>query len=297
MSRLYKDVIRPIIQREDVKGKYFKTFFRILKWQIILRVIKMPIIINIIEDASMIVMKGLSGVTGNLYFGLHEYEDMIFCMHFVKENELFYDIGANVGAYSILTSKISKANVVAFEPIEKSFRLLCANVAYNGLSKNIKCVQKGIGSSSSKVFFTNDLDTSNHAVDKNYTGAQVEVDITALDDFISDGNEVPTIVKIDTEGYDVHTIEGGNKFFNDTKIKAVIFEIGDAYEKLSKSFIYNNMKQRGFKAVKYHYKERRLSLLDEDKPKLGNILFVRDLEDANQRLSKARKINVLNEMI
>jgi hypothetical protein len=36
--------------------------------------------------------------TGNLYVGLHEFEEMAFLLHFLRRGDLFADVGANVGS-------------------------------------------------------------------------------------------------------------------------------------------------------------------------------------------------------
>jgi hypothetical protein len=47
---------------------------------------------------------GMTGATGNLYVGLHEFEEMAFLLHFLRPGDLFADVGANVGSYTILAA-------------------------------------------------------------------------------------------------------------------------------------------------------------------------------------------------
>ena len=42
--------------------------------------------------------KGMTGASGNIYFGLHEFEEMGFLLHFLREEDLFIDIGAYIGS-------------------------------------------------------------------------------------------------------------------------------------------------------------------------------------------------------
>ena len=53
----------------------------------------------------------------NIYRGLFEYEDMLFLLHALRPENIFVDVGANVGAYTILSSKVVNAKSVAFEPM------------------------------------------------------------------------------------------------------------------------------------------------------------------------------------
>jgi len=40
---------------------------------------------------------GETGVTGNIYTGLHEFSSMGYLLHVLREGDLFVDVGANVG--------------------------------------------------------------------------------------------------------------------------------------------------------------------------------------------------------
>lgn len=46
----------------------------------------------------------MTGATGNWYCGLQEYEDMSFVLHALRPGDLFVDVGANIGSYSILAA-------------------------------------------------------------------------------------------------------------------------------------------------------------------------------------------------
>ena len=58
-----------------------------------------------------------------------------------KDNLIFWDIGANIGLYSIYNSiKYPKSTTIAFEPSSSNLRVLTRNISINNLEKNIKVV-------------------------------------------------------------------------------------------------------------------------------------------------------------
>ena len=58
-----------------------------------------------------------------------------------KDNLIFWDIGANIGLYSIYNSlKHPKSTTIAFEPSSSNLRVLTRNISINNLEKNIKLV-------------------------------------------------------------------------------------------------------------------------------------------------------------
>jgi len=62
-----------------------KAFWRFIKWQINTRINPYPIIYQFTEKSKLIIKKGMTGATGNLYCGLHEFNDMAFLLHFLRK--------------------------------------------------------------------------------------------------------------------------------------------------------------------------------------------------------------------
>ncbi len=59
----------------------------------------------------------MTGATGNIYAGLHEFDDMAFFLHLLRPEDMFADVGSNIGSYTILASGVVGAKSVAFEPV------------------------------------------------------------------------------------------------------------------------------------------------------------------------------------
>ena len=74
-----------------------------------------------IDGCKFLVSPGETGLTGNLYLGLHEFEDMGFLLHYLNDQDFFIDIGSNVGSYTLLSGVVKKSTVVSFEPIPSTF--------------------------------------------------------------------------------------------------------------------------------------------------------------------------------
>ncbi len=85
-----------------------KAYFRVLNWQLRSR-LSSEICMPWIAGTKLVVKRGMTGATGNIYAGLHEFADMSFLLHFLRPNDLFVDVGANVGSYTVLASGVCKA--------------------------------------------------------------------------------------------------------------------------------------------------------------------------------------------
>ena len=66
-----------------------------LKWQISSSILKMPAIFPWINQSKLVAERGMTGATGNIYAGLHEFNDMAFCLHLLRSGDLFVDVGAS----------------------------------------------------------------------------------------------------------------------------------------------------------------------------------------------------------
>jgi hypothetical protein len=92
-----------------------RAWGRFTLWQLRSR-LQDEILFHWIGGQRLAVQRGMTGATGNIYVGLDEFVDMMLPLHFLREGDLFLDIGANVGSYTVLASGVCRAKTLAFEP-------------------------------------------------------------------------------------------------------------------------------------------------------------------------------------
>ncbi|RZK76849.1 MAG: FkbM family methyltransferase [Pedobacter sp.] len=206
------------------KRKLLYAYFNFIKWQISSRLNKGLVKVPFIGNVSFYAKKRLTGVTGNIYTGLHEFYDMGFLLHFLREGDLFYDVGANVGSYTLLAAGICKAHVVAFEPISETFEILSKNIKLNNLDKLVVTENKGVGDKIDEFFFSTDSDTTNHVLNSSdHTGYMAKVPVINLDSYHQ--SNYPSLIKIDVEGYEAQVLYGASQLLSAPGLKAIIIEI------------------------------------------------------------------------
>ena len=110
----------------------------------------------------------MTGATGNIHTGLHEFADMAFTLHFLRHTDLFLDVGANVGTYTLIASGVRKARTIAFEPDPQSMTSLRRNIDLNGLNGRVVLEQAAVGTEEGEVEFTIGQDTANHVTTESY---------------------------------------------------------------------------------------------------------------------------------
>src|SRR5437868_4075814 len=93
-----------------------KAIGRWLTWQVGSRLVPGPVAVNFVNDTMLLVSPGMTGATGNVYAGLHEFQDMAFVLHLLRQGDCFIDVGANIGSYTVLAGGGIGARCIAIEP-------------------------------------------------------------------------------------------------------------------------------------------------------------------------------------
>ena len=160
------------------------TVSRFLRWQLGSRLLRMPVVAPWVQGTALVVETGMTGATMNLYCGLHEAADMAFVLHLLRPGDLFLDVGANVGSYTVLASGVAQAHTLALEPIPATFERLLRNLRMNDLLDRVDARRLAVGATTGTVPFTASRDTTNRAVDLLSAPSDepiVEVPLTSLD--------------------------------------------------------------------------------------------------------------------
>lgn len=254
-------------------------------------------IINITEKSKLNVIKGRTSSTGMLYCGLFEFEDQSFLLHFLRENDLFVDIGSNIGVYTILSSAHCKSKTIAIEPIPNTVEILKSNIKLNNIENLVTVKPFGISKKPEKLFFTNSLDSINHVKTKlddeneNY----IEINTDSLDNII--GNVNPTMLKIDVEGFEKEVINGGENTLSNLSLKAIIIELNGCG--LNYGFkdeeINSIILGYGFKTYSYNPYTRELT---PSKYRISeNTLYIRDFDYVQERLNSSKSFQIFSHSI
>lgn len=128
---------------------------------------------------------------------------------FLRSNDIFYDIGANVGLYTLPMAK-KAAQVISIEPEPEIFNRLEANVKHNNLT-NVRCFNSALGN------FTGESTLSLKTFRVGDEGEKIEV--IKGDDLIKRyGLPKPTAVKIDVEGAELKVLKGMRGSLSDCKL-------------------------------------------------------------------------------
>ena len=202
--------VRFIIDHPLSRGRKLSNLSRFARCQIGSRLSRRPLAVQFANSAQMFASRGMTGATGNIYVGLHEFVDMSFVLHFLRPNDLFVDIGANIGSYTILASAAVGANCISFEPDPEAWQWLCENIKLNHVVSLVEAHQQAVGSEIGVLNLSRDEGPTNHIIPKTEVTSQNRqsrsVEATRLDQAL--GSRHPIMLKIDVEGFETKVISG-----------------------------------------------------------------------------------------
>jgi FkbM family methyltransferase len=218
-----------------------------------------------------------------------EPETINWINNFKKKKVIFWDIGANLGLYSIYAAiKHKKILIYSFEPSVNNLRILSRNIFINNLEKKIIINQIPLTNKKDKYLTMNQRsfiegDALNTFGEKyNFEGKKMksthnyQIYGTTIDSLINtQSTEVPNYIKIDVDGIEHLILSGGKKLLQNKKIFSIIIEINDNFKKQHKS-IFKILTKCNFKLYK---KEQNYNLLKTTKYKnTFNYTFVKNLK-------------------
>lgn len=150
-----------------------------------------------------------------LNFGTFEREDEQALYQAAEGSRIVFDIGANIGWYTLnLAKRLPDVQVYAFEPLPETFGYLQANVALNALT-NIHLHNFGFSDAERDLTFYFNPESSGSASLADLTESdqvqEVRCRVNRLDDFVETHGLCPDFIKCDVEGAELMVFQGGRK--------------------------------------------------------------------------------------
>lgn len=171
----------------------------------------------------------------SLYWtGFHEFKEMRFLNSYLRDDMNFVDVGANLGEFSLFTSRrLKNGKVYAFEPLSGFFDQLTHNVSLNAI-RNIECFKLGLSDHSARlpIYFDVNNEEKHEGLATLFSATEQEptewISIDTLDEVaMREGIEKIDFIKIDVEGSEWAVLKGSEKILR-TFRPALMIELNDA---------------------------------------------------------------------
>lgn len=203
------------------RGATVTGLSRHLKWQLRRALGMFPMVLEI--SKSRVAVDRPSGVAALINcLGLYDFNNMSLLQRVLRPGSIFFDVGANIGAYTLIASEHAQVRVFSFEPNPRACAQLRQNVELNRRG-NVVIVPLAVGDQVGPVRMTDGADLSTNRVVSSAVAnvESIEVPCQKLDLFCREFSVHPSAVKIDVEGTEIDVLRG----FRDEHFQTDLFLI------------------------------------------------------------------------
>ena len=155
--------------------------------------------------------------------------------NFLKPNNVFIDIGANLGMHTLAAARAmhGQGRIIAFEPFEPTQRLLTKSIWMNGFSEMTEIHQSAVSNRSGHQSLFLGASSGHHSLFQltaasSLASQPVNVPIVRLDDVVPNSTLVD-LIKIDVEGAELNVLESAKSLIASNPSIALIVEFGFAH--------------------------------------------------------------------
>jgi FkbM family methyltransferase len=162
----------------------------------------------------------------------------------LKDARLFIDVGAHVGYYTLLASKMAK-EIISIEPNPFNYKLLKFNLRINEI-KNVYALNIAASNynGESGIFIPKlkgKIATDESRLDNNIS--KIKIKVVKLDDLLLKIRKIPDVIKIDVEDSEIQVLEG----LQETLRKGVKWLMIEVHSEENKSEVISFLKSLGYK--------------------------------------------------
>lgn len=178
------------------------------------------------------IMPGTHGMAGSVIRkGHYEHEQIVYFFNAARKynTDIFLDIGANFGYYSLLAANLGGfSEIHAFEPHPETYQLLLLNIGENNFQNAIS-PHNDAASDLNKNMFINRRARGDDFIADNKQEGDISIKAVMLDSlFDFSGRRIA--MKIDVEGHEIRALKGAENLLSRNKIVLQVEIFGNTME-------------------------------------------------------------------
>ena len=200
-----------------------------------------------------------------------------------EDNSIFWDIGSNIGLYSIYAAlKKDKIKIYSFEPSTSNLRTLSRNISINNLHKKISIIPFALSNLENKFLILKEKDfieggaLNAFGVDYDFSGKKFVFSNsyntfgTSLDSLANQKIlDLPNYIKIDVDGIEDLILDGAKNILLNKNLRSILIEINDKFAD-QKNRILQIMKANNFELM---FKKRNENFYKGEFDAIYNYVF------------------------
>jgi FkbM family methyltransferase len=271
-NRFASQTLRYIWTHPNCRGKQLQAIARFVGWQLYKRLTHRHLDVTLVSPIKLRCYPDSAAASAVLYCGLYDYDEMNFLLRYLRAEDSFLDLGANVGVYTLLAAaKIRSGKIYSIEALPKNYDRLQENLNMNQLQQvqtYAVAIADRIGSVTLELA---EGDCMPHIVQSaTTTNNAIAVQSETLDNLF--GSQPPanlTLAKMDIEGAELLALKGAISLLEQQRPPVWIVEI--VYQ--NREFV-NFWESYGYNLYRYNADTRQLSSVSLEQTHGKNVLAI-----------------------
>lgn len=275
----------------NCKQQKLKSILRFIGWQIYKRLTHRYLDIQLNSDTKIRCHPDSYSAAAVLYCGLYDYDDMNFLLRYLRAEDSFLDVGANVGVYTLLAaSKIHSGSIYSFEVLPKNYARLQENLRLNQFDQ-VKTYALAVSDKPGTVALNLAEGDSMPFITQSQTNNTITVPTDTLDNLLQNRSFTNlTLAKMDIEGAELLALKGAVSLLKQQRPYVWILEINDSVSNFGhcKQDIVDFLHNYGYNLYRYSADTNQVSPITLEQQQGNNVLAIADsaLDFVRDRLAE-----------
>ena len=227
---LINKIIRYIWFHPNNRQKQFLSLSKFFGWQLYKRITHRHLDIQLLQNVKLRCYPDSQSASAAIYCGIYDYDEMNFLLRYLREEDSFLDIGANIGIYTLLAaSKIKSGTIYSFEALPTNYQRLEENIKLNNLTQ-VKPFSMAIADSVGSVTISNNTKSDSTAFittnTTDTTAESLQISSSTLENLLQNENlNHLTLAKMDIEGAEILALKGATSLLKQQRPHVWILEL------------------------------------------------------------------------
>lgn len=256
-----------------------KSLIKFFSWQFYKRLTHRFLDFKLLPSVKLRCYPDSYSTSAVLYCGLYDYDEMNFLLRYLRAEDSFLDIGANVGVYTLLAaSKIRSGYIYSFEALSKNYTRLQENLQINQFEQ-VKTYELAVSNQTGSVALNLAEGDSKPFITSTITNNTIAVSTDTLDNLLQNQPIANlTLAKMDIEGAELLALKGAVSLLKKQCPQVWILEINDSVNNFGhqKQDLVNFLNSYGYNLYGYSADTNQVFPITLEQQQGNNVLAIAD---------------------
>lgn len=254
-----------------------ESILKFICWQFYKRLTHRNLDLQLLPDVKIRCYPDSRSAASVLYCGLYDYDEMNFLLRYLRPEDSFLDIGANVGVYTLLAaSKIRSGSIYSFEVLPKNYERLQENIRINQFPQ-VKTYEIAVSDQTGAIALNLAEGDSMPFITHVAANNTITVPTDTLDNLLKNQPLANlTLAKMDIEGAEILALKGALSLLKQQRPRVWILEINDTVSHFGhqKQDLVDFLHSYGYNLYRYSADSNQISRITLDQKQGNNVLAI-----------------------